>query len=255
MYYFLKVCQAVITVMKSEYLAPPNSHTLSDAARTFTERWGFPHCVGALASCGIPLNSRSEDTDALVLHAAVDGQGLIWEASTFYPENMNSATILENSFLCELAKEGRFHAEPQNTFLGDAHNYFLIGDSSHPLQNWLLTPYLDVDKLGHDETMFNLHLERARSVAEIALLRLRARWQILVAPPAYVQVPTLALACCVLHNMCEILEQRFDTRWLEGVESVDLPVFPILPCSLPHVDPQAERIREKVCEYLKSQKT
>lgn len=247
-----EVCQAIITILKPIYLHPPDRQSIRDTARIFNARWGFPNCVGALGSFPIPLscNSRRDGTRALVLHAVVDGQGLLWEACACYPDYMNSATILENSALWELAQERRLQSAAKDPFLGKARNYFLLANSSYPLQSWLLTPYSKAGRLSRREEQYNLHLERALSVAEIALLRLRARWQCLLAPSDYMTVPTIALACCVLHNMCETLEQRFDARWLEGVDAVDLP--PSLRPSCP-TDLQAESIRDAVCEYFRIQ--
>ena len=31
-------------------------------------------------------------------------------------------------------------------------------------------------------------------------------------------VPELVTACCVLHNLCEINGELFDSDWIEGVE-------------------------------------
>ncbi|KAM3940868.1 uncharacterized protein RB166_000738 [Leptodactylus fuscus] len=250
-----EVCQAIVTILKPIYLHPPDCQSLKDTARIFKARWGFPHCVGALGSFPIPLSSssRQDGIRALILHAVVDGQGLLWEACACYPDNMNSATILENSAVWELAQEGRLQTAPKESFLGKAHNYFLLADSSYPLQNWLLTPYPKVGRLSQREEQYNLQLERALSVAEIALLRLRARWQFLLAPSDYTVVPTLALACCVLHNMCETLEQRFDARWLEGVDTMDLPVLPQHFCQSYPTDLNAQSIRNVVCDHFNTQ--
>ncbi|XP_066431007.1 uncharacterized protein [Eleutherodactylus coqui] len=250
-----EVCQAIITIMKPIYLHPPDCQSLKDKARIFNAHWGFPHCIGALGSFPIPLssNSRRDGTHALVLHAVVDGQGLLWEACACYPDNMSSSTILENSALWDLAQERRFRTASKDHFLGKAPNYFLLANSSYPLKSWLLTPYSKDGQLNQREEQYNLHLERALSVAEIALLRLRARWQYLLSPFGYTTVPTLALACCVLHNMCETLEQRFDASWLEGVETMDLPVLPQSLCQTCPTDRQAESIRDAVCEYFNTQ--
>ncbi|KAM8939297.1 uncharacterized protein RCH25_052894 [Pelodytes ibericus] len=256
MYKCLKeVCQAVVTVLKPIYLQPPDNHALRDKARVFNARWGFPHCVGALGTFYIPLSSTSEthDESYLVLQAAVDGQGLLWDACAIFPGSMSSAAILENSVIWELARDGRFQTAPEDAFLGEARNYFLLGDATYPLQEWLLTPYSQGNRQSQRQARFNLRLERARSVADIALLRLRARWQYLLAPPDCTFLPTLALACCVLHNMCETHEQSFDARWLEGVETGDSPGTPSNHHSSAPTDNCAEWLRTAVCGYFETQ--
>ncbi|XP_075440557.1 uncharacterized protein LOC142485413 isoform X2 [Ascaphus truei] len=249
-----EVCQALVTVLKPVYLHPPDRQALRDTARIFNARWGFPHCVGAIAKLCIPLpeHANTGGAQSLVLQAAVDGQGLLWDACASFPGGMDSATILENSHLWALAREGGLLAAPREMFLGDARNYFLLGDTSYPLQDWLLKPYLQGSGLSEQQIRYNRRLERARSVAEIALLRLRARWQCLLVPadcpPG--QVPTLVLACCVLHNVCEVHERRFDARWLEDVEMVDSPRAPSPHCLSVPINAYAEQIRDAVCGYF-----
>ncbi|XP_053317762.1 uncharacterized protein LOC128490005 [Spea bombifrons] len=250
-----EVCQAVVTVLKPLYLYPPDHGVLRDKARIFKARWGFPHCVGALGTLHIPLPPRSkmDGECSLVLHAVVDGQGVLWDACAVFPGSMNNASILENSVVWELALGGRLQAAPEDAFLDEAQNYFLLGDATYPLKDWLLTPYTQDSRQSQSQAKFNLGLERARSVAEIALLRLRSRWQYLLDPPDYVFLPTLVLACCVLHNMCETHEQRFDPRWLEGVETGDSPCTFSHFCPSTPVDTRAEWVRSAVCRYFESQ--
>ncbi|XP_063309365.1 uncharacterized protein LOC134610344 [Pelobates fuscus] len=254
MYKCLKeVCQAVVTVLKPMYLLPPDHCALREKARIFNARWGFPHCVGAIGTLHIPLPTQSErdGEGSLVLHTVVDGQGLLWDACAIFPKSMSSASILENSVVWELAQEGRLRRAPEDTFLSEARNYFLLGDASYPLQDWLLTPYPQSSR--QSQVRFNLRLERARSVAEIALLRLRARWQYLLAPPDCTFLPTLALACCVLHNMCETHGQSFDAHWLEGVETGGSPISTSPVCSTTSADKHAERLRNAICGYFENE--
>ncbi|KAM4709306.1 uncharacterized protein O3C94_020090 [Discoglossus pictus] len=250
-----EVCQAIVTVLKPAYLHPPDRQALVGIARIFNARWGFPHCAGALSSLHIPLSAHTNGDGArsLVLQAVVDGQGLLWDACASFPGGMGSAAILENSLLWAFAKQGGLWAEPEDIFLDDARNYFLLGDGTYPLQDWLLTPYSQECGLSQLRARFNLHLERARSVAEIALLRLRARWQCLLSPSGCPLIPTLALACCVLHNVCETHEQGFDARWLEGVETTDSPCIVTPGCSSTATDERAARVRDSLCRYFEIQ--
>ncbi|XP_053559084.1 uncharacterized protein LOC128649698 [Bombina bombina] len=250
-----EVCQAIVTVLKPTYLHPPNAQALKDMARIFNARWGFPHCVGALGSVRIPLPARgnADGSHFLVLQVAVDGQGLLWDAGANFSSGLGTASILENSLLWAMARDGGLQASLENIFLDVAHNYFLLGDATYPLQDWLLTPYPQKGGQSERQARFNLQLERARSVADIALLRLRARWQCLLAPSGCPLVPTLGLACCVLHNVCETHEQSFDSRWLEGLETTDSPQALSPSCSSITTDVRAEFLRDSLCTYFERQ--
>ena len=36
-------------------------------------------------------------------------------------------------------------------------------------------------------------------------------------------VPHIIVACCILHNMCEIHHDSFNEEWLEGLNNLDQP--------------------------------
>lgn len=68
-----------------------------------------------------------------------------------------------------------------------------------------------------EEDTFNVYLNRARVVVELAFGRLKARWRVLFKQmEVNVQFsPTLISACCVLHNVVEAKESTFQDGWLQ----------------------------------------
>ncbi|KAF1486506.1 Protein ANTAGONIST OF LIKE HETEROCHROMATIN PROTEIN 1, partial [Pygoscelis antarcticus] len=86
--------------------------------------------------------------------------------------------------------------------MGKAQKYVLLGDATYPLQDWILKPYQEDENLTQRQLQFNYRLKRAHSVIENAFLRLKARWQILLKCDdcSLELLPTLVLACCILHN-------------------------------------------------------
>ena len=57
-------------------------------------------------------------------------------------------------------------------------------------------------------------------------------------------LPTLATACCVLHNICEIHNDNFDEEWL--VTEAVVASAPQAATSAP----SGVRIRVTLCDYL-----
>ena len=62
---------------------------------------------------------------------------------------------------------------------------------------------------------FNYHLSMARVVSENSVAWLEGQWGCLskridMAPEC---IPVLIVACCILHNMCEIHGYEFDFNW------------------------------------------
>jgi len=70
------------------------------------------------------------------------------------------------------------------------------------------------------QRLFNRRLEGARrAVADDAMLRLRSRWQCLSKRNdcSLDLLPTMVLACCVLHNLCEARGDALRPEWREEV--------------------------------------
>ena len=97
--------------------------------------------------------------------------------------------------------------------------YHLLGDPAYPLLRWLMKGFPDTGNLTRTEKLFNYRLSKARVVVEHTYGRLKGRWRCLLKrlDIATESVPGLVGACCVLHNMCEMLGDRFDQDWLEGI--------------------------------------
>ncbi|XP_029469894.1 protein ANTAGONIST OF LIKE HETEROCHROMATIN PROTEIN 1-like isoform X2 [Rhinatrema bivittatum] len=256
------VCQAIVSHLKSLYLQQPNEQGFDNMARIFNARWGFPHCVGALGSLHVALTIPSQWSSdyrnsqcwySVVLQATVDGLGKFWDICAGFPGSMENSAILQNSYLWMLVREGNFLPEPPRPFLGVPLRYVLLGDASYPLQHWLLKPYREHRSLTQQQLKFNYRLERAHSVIENAFLRLRARWQCLLKHnDCLVELmPTMILACCILHNVCEVHDEKFIDKWLEAIETSEFSQ-PTHPVSESMDDNAAETVRVLMSEYFKS---
>lgn len=61
-------------------------------------------------------------------------------------------------------------------------------------------------------------------------------------------LPTLATACCVLHNICEINGDEFDEDWFVS-EAATVPTANQAAASATTM-PSGERIRNTLCDYF-----
>ncbi|XP_052558192.1 uncharacterized protein LOC128090143 isoform X2 [Tympanuchus pallidicinctus] len=257
-----EVSYAVVLLLKPLYLRLPDEKELENMVRIFRTRWGFPHCIGALDSLHIPINPplrlsadycNGQGWHSILTQATVDGLGQFWDVSTAFPGSMENSAVLESSSLWVLAKEGRLCPNPPKDFMGKAQKYVLLGDATYPLQDWILKPYQEDESLTQRQLQFNYRLKRAHSVIENAFLRLKARWQILLKCDdcSLELLPTLVLACCILHNVCEAHDNPFNEEWLEGTEPTELPK-PCQPAPAAMEDGRAEQVRELMCQYFEN---
>lgn len=82
-------------------------------------------------------------------------------------------------------------------------NYHLLGDGAYPLQSNLLTPYKNNGHLTRRQINYNKKLSATRCVIERAFGQLKGRFRRL----KYLDmnridfVPSVVMACCVLHNL------------------------------------------------------
>ncbi|XP_021324076.1 uncharacterized protein [Danio rerio] len=258
------VCHAIVLLLRPLYLRTPSEQELEDAARLFATRWGFPHCVGAVGSLHVPIIAPSSNTDnywnsrgwlSVVTQGAVNGLGQFWDVCAGFPGSTEHSAILQNSTLWARGCDGGFLLrQPPLDFMGHPLGFLMLGDAGYPLKSWLLKGYPESSALTAGQRAFNRRLERARSVVDQAFLRLRARWQCLLKRNDCRMdvVPTMILACCVLHNVCELHGDAFAERWEEAVRHEESPQ-PADEVSPAADDPQAEEVRARYCQYFLQQ--
>lgn len=87
-----------------------------------------------------------------------------------------------------------------------ASQHSLLGDSAYPCRWYILTPYdaRTRNNLNRVQQTFQRRLLAARQNVEQTLGILKQRFQVLRRPARYAlqKVPSVILACCVLHNIC-----------------------------------------------------
>lgn len=263
------MCHAIVGLLSSIYLRLPNEQELEDSAQLFLSYWGFPHCVATIGSLHTaiitPSNNASDYANpagwlSVMSQVAVSGRGHFWDVCASFPGGTDPADILQNSSLWATAAEGGFSPSPPPIFMGKSLRYVLLGESCYPLQSWLMKAYPEEKgrrasraALTEPQQMFNRQLTRALRVSEEALLRLRARWQCLSKRNdcGLDVVPTMILACCILHNMCESHGDTFRSEWKEEVSEAESPQpshKQLLSTSMDQSN--AEEVRRLFCDYF-----
>ncbi|XP_047467192.1 putative nuclease HARBI1 isoform X1 [Mugil cephalus] len=266
------MCHAIVALLSSIYLRPPNEQEMEDSAQLFLSHWGFPHCVGAIATLHTAIISPSNNASdyanpagwlSVMSQVAVSGRGHFWDVCASFPGGTDPADILQNSSLWATAAEGGLSPASPLVFMGKSLRYVLLGESCYPLQSWLLKAYPEEKgrrssraALSNAQQLFNRQLDRALRVSEEALLRLRARWQCLSKRNdcGLDVVPTMILACCILHNMCESHGDAFKAEWQGEVAEAESPQprhKPLLSTGMDQSN--SEEVRRLFCDYFEQQ--
>lgn len=139
----------------------------------------------------------------------------------------------------------------------------MLGEACYPLQSWLMKVYSEEggkrgkkSTLTEPQRLFNHRLGRALRASEETLLRLRARWQCLSKRNdcGLDVVPTMILACCILHNVCESRGDAFREAWQAEVAEAESPQPRHRQLTAPTAEPgPAEGVRGLFCQYFKQQ--
>ncbi|XP_028995729.2 uncharacterized protein LOC114848960 [Betta splendens] len=263
------MCHAIVALLSSLYLRPPSAQDLEDSAQLFLSHWGFPHCVAAVSTLHTaiitPSNNASDYANhggwlSVMSQVVVSGRGQFWDVCASFPGGTDPADILQNSSLWATASEGGLSPSLPPVFMGRPLRYVLLGEACFPLQGWLMKAYPEEQGRGARHTapvesqrLFNRQTARALRVSEEALLRLRARWQCLSKRNdcGLDLVPTMILACCILHNVCESHGDAFKAEWQAEVARAESPQPGHRQLLSTRMDQsQAEDVRRLFCEYF-----
>ncbi|XP_025031539.1 uncharacterized protein LOC103061706 isoform X1 [Python bivittatus] len=220
---------------------------------------GFPHCVGAVDRCHIPIcapyGQREQCVNRknyylMLLQGTVDHTGRFIDIEVGYSGTHRDAFMFRNSSLCKAMDAGVFvPGNPTMTYGGVTIPPLILGDDAYPLRRWLMKPF--VGRLGHREMLYNRVFHRCRNVVERAFGRLKARWHCLTMqlPVAEENVVSVISSCVVLHNICET--KGHPVTWTPDSEVPPFTV-PVEDCkahSQRHTA-EAKAVRSAVADFL-----
>lgn len=246
-------CAEAETLLVPEQIRFPDEERFREMAVHIENRWGLPHCVGAIDGSHIPIIApqnyhndyfNRKSWHSIILQGVVDGKGKFWNVFTGLPGSLHDARL---STLWELAGENLFPPHIRNIGAVTA-GYYVLGDSAYPLQDWLLKPFHDTGRLPAEQHMFNQKFSRARAVVENAFGRLKGRWHCLLKRnDCDTQlVKSMVLTCSALHNLCEDHGETYETSWDVPEAAAYKPAVTVAQ----GVDEEGRDIRDALMKYL-----
>ncbi|KAF3546092.1 hypothetical protein DY000_02000494 [Brassica cretica] len=226
----LEVCKAIKDVLMPKYLQWPDDESLRSIRETYESMSGIPNVVGSMYTTHVPIiapkisvaayfnkrhTERNQKTSySITIQAVVNPRGVFTDLCIGWPGSMSDDKVLEKSLLYQRANNG-----------GLLKGLWVAGGAGHPLLDWVLVPYTQ-HNLTWTQHAFNEKMSEVQRVAKEAFGRLKGRWACLQkrTEVKLQDLPTVLGACCVLHNICEMRDEKMERELM--VEVVDDEVLP-----------------------------
>ncbi|CAH1979145.1 unnamed protein product [Acanthoscelides obtectus] len=224
-----EVCEAIFTVLKTDYLQlkrscrnslatyspntiPNSQEEWYEVAKGFEEIWNFPNCLGALDGKHVvmkaPRNKGSlyfnyKGTHSIVLMALVDAKYKFLYVDVGWNGQISDRGVYPNCSLSRALENNMLNMPKPRPLPGESEDvpFVVISDDAFALTSYLLKPFPFKNQPGFNR-VFNYRISRARRVVENAFGLISARFRVLRRPidlPPE-KIKKIVLAICSLHN-------------------------------------------------------
>lgn len=140
------------------------------------------------------------------------------------PGGFDDATHLRDSLLYNRLMTGDIVWDKVMNVRGHNVRPYIVGDLGYPLLSFLLNPFTWKRTGTPAQNEFDEALLKGRKVVEEAIGLLKGRWKILQDLNVGLNhAPQTIVACCVLHNLCQIAREPEPELWKEPEESGPAP--------------------------------
>ncbi|XP_042146173.1 putative nuclease HARBI1 [Ixodes scapularis] len=218
----------------------PTAAEVPELQRQFYAVDGFPGVVGAIDGTHVRIQGPPLHEEVFVnrhfyhsinVQLVVDARSRILNVVAKWPGSVHDSYVLSQSSVGE-------------NFATGAYGGLLIGDSGYPCRPWLMAPFRSPTTPA--ECAYNQTHATTRSVVERTIGQLKRRFHCLHAELRMLpeRCCTIAVACCVMHNIA----QHYTCR--EG--DCDLPPEVPVPPSPPEADDGVARRHAIVHQHFRA---
>ncbi|KAK9166839.1 hypothetical protein Scep_002030 [Stephania cephalantha] len=209
------VTRLLATKLYPEFVKIPVAHSLLQIIHAFRDLTALPNICGAIDGTPVKLNgSNAKDLaafrcrqgfPAVLLQVVADHRKIFWDVCVRAPGGTDDATHFRDSLLYNKLISAEILKDSVVSVRGHHVRPYIVGDWCYPLMSFLLTPFSSNGTGTPAQNYFDAALMRGRSVATQAIGLLKGRWRILQNLNVGLNhAPQTIVACCVLHNFCQI---------------------------------------------------
>ncbi|XP_010487838.1 PREDICTED: putative nuclease HARBI1 [Camelina sativa] len=225
------VTRLLATKLYPEFIKiPVGKRRLIETTQGFEELTSLPNICGAIDSTPVKLRRRTKlnpkniygckyGYDAVLLQVVADHKKIFWDVCVKAPGGEDDSSHFRDSLLYKRLTSGDIVWEKVINIRGHHVRPYIVGDWCYPLLSFLMTPFSPNGSGSPPENLFDGMLMKGRSVVVEAIGLLKARWKILQSLNVGVNhAPQTIVACCVLHNLCQIAREPEPETWKDPDE-------------------------------------
>ncbi|KAG5063015.1 hypothetical protein JHK85_004198 [Glycine max] len=227
------VTRLLATKLYPEFIKiPVGRRRLLETTQAFEELTSLPNMCGAIDTTPVHLrNNPNPNTNpnfyrcrygypSLLLQVVSDHKKIFWDVCVKAPGGTDDSTHFRDSLLYHRLTSGDVVWDKVISVRGHHVRPYVVGDWCFPLLPFLLTPFSPSGMGTPAQNLFDGMLMKGRSVVVEAIALLKGRWKILQDLNTGVRhAPQTIVACCVLHNLCQIAREPEPELWKEPDES------------------------------------
>ncbi|XP_021286520.1 protein ALP1-like isoform X1 [Herrania umbratica] len=215
------VTRLLATKLYPEFIKIPVSRRrLIETTQGFEELTSLPNICGAIDGSPIKVRGLKLDRnlmnsykckygyDSVLLQVVADARKIFWDVCVKAPGAADDATHFRDSLLYNRLTSGDIVWDKMINVRGHHVRPYIVGDWCYPLLSFLMTPFSPDGAGTPAQNLFDGMLMKGRSVVVDAIGLLKTRWRILQDLNVGLNhAPQTIVACCVLHNLCQIARE------------------------------------------------
>lgn len=208
-----QVCKQIWLTLQPYYLPEPTTELWQECAKGYKDVFNFPNCIGSIDAkhvrikCSRGSASNLKEQHSIVLIAVFDAYQKFVVADVGSYGGFDDGLVQRSSFYKNYLKNKNIIADKALPGTNSKAPHVLLGDEGYKLQTYLLRPYPKRSAETNERmAKFNAHLNKARSVIELAFRFMTQTWKRFMKPfdCDVDTVVEIVKATCALHNFIKI---------------------------------------------------
>ncbi|KAH9656200.1 DDE Tnp4 domain-containing protein [Citrus sinensis] len=229
------VTRLLATKLYPEFIKIPISRRrLIETTQGFEELTSLPNICGAIDGSHIKIgNGKLKHVslnqnqyrckfgyNSVLLQVVADHRKIFWDVCVKASGGADDSAHFRDSLLYNRLISGDIVWDKAINVRGHHVRPYIVGDWCYPLLSFLMTPFSPNGAGTPAQNLFDGMLMKGRNVVVEAIGLLKARWKILKDLNVGINhAPQTIVACCVLHNLCQIAREPEPEIWKEPDEN------------------------------------